>query len=174
MSDLKTKIAELRTQIGAISKDKENPFFSSSYFDINQLLEALQPHLMELNLGLTQPLSDNRVYTIIEDLESNDVMESWLPLPEMNDPQKIGSAITYYRRYTLQSLLALQAEDDDGNKASGNRSEKSNSSEKEWLNESDKERWEKAEQWVKAGNDPYKLRQKYKVSKKDMEYFISL
>jgi hypothetical protein len=29
----------------------------------------------------------------------------------------MGSAITYYRRYTLQSLLALQAEDDDGNGA---------------------------------------------------------
>jgi len=33
------------------------------------------------------------------------------------DPQKIGSAITFYRRYTLQSLLGLQSEDDDGNKA---------------------------------------------------------
>ena len=32
----------------------------------------------------------------------------------------MGSAITYYRRYTLQSLLALEAEDDDRNKASGN------------------------------------------------------
>ena len=38
-------------------------------------------------------------------------------LPEISDPQKLGSAITYFRRYTLQSLLALQAEDDDGNKA---------------------------------------------------------
>jgi hypothetical protein len=37
-------------------------------------------------------------------------------LPNLQDPQKLGSAITYYRRYTLQSLLGLQAEDDDGNK----------------------------------------------------------
>jgi len=35
-----------------------------------------------------------------------------------NDPQKHGSEITYYRRYTLQSLLAMQADDDDGNAAS--------------------------------------------------------
>jgi hypothetical protein len=40
-----------------------------------------------------------------------------LILPELNDPQKIGSCITYYRRYTLASLL-LQAEDDDANLAS--------------------------------------------------------
>jgi hypothetical protein len=39
-------------------------------------------------------------------------------LPEIQDPQKIGSAVTYYRRYTLQSLLSLQAEDDDANSAS--------------------------------------------------------
>jgi len=41
-----------------------------------------------------------------------------MKLSDQTDPQKLGSEITYYRRYTLQSLLALQAEDDDGNKAS--------------------------------------------------------
>ena len=40
------------------------------------------------------------------------------PLPDIQDPQKIGSAITYFRRYALQSLLALEAEDDDANFAS--------------------------------------------------------
>jgi hypothetical protein len=40
-----------------------------------------------------------------------------MSLPNIQDPQKLGSAITYYRRYTLQSLLGLQAEDDDGNTA---------------------------------------------------------
>ena len=40
---------------------------------------------------------------------------SALKLPEMNDPQKLGSCITYYRRYTLASLLGLQAVDDDAN-----------------------------------------------------------
>jgi hypothetical protein len=29
------------------------------------------------------------------------------------NPQQMGSAITYFRRYTLQSLLSLRAEDDD-------------------------------------------------------------
>jgi hypothetical protein len=40
-------------------------------------------------------------------------------LPEIADPQKMGSAVTYYRRYMLQSLLLLRAVDDDGNIASG-------------------------------------------------------
>ena len=41
-----------------------------------------------------------------------------MTMQELTDPQKMGSMITYYRRYTLQSLLGLQAEDDDGNSAS--------------------------------------------------------
>ena len=41
-----------------------------------------------------------------------------MELPQITDPQKVGSAVTYFRRYTLQSLLSLQAEDDDANTAS--------------------------------------------------------
>ena len=37
----------------------------------------------------------------------------------MSDPQKLGSAITYYRRYTLQGLLSIRTKDDDANTASG-------------------------------------------------------
>lgn len=170
---LKQKIAQLRTQIGKISKNKENPFYHSAYFDINQLLDNLQPHLLELDIDVIQPIKDNKVQTIIIDLETDETIESELELPELDDPQKMGSAITYYRRYTLQSLLALQAEDDDGNKASNHSSNNSKDA-KEWLNESDKERWMKAEKWVKQGNDPKNLRKKYKVSKKDMKYFQSL
>ena len=40
---------------------------------------------------------------------------SSIALPTIQDPQKLGSAITYFRRYTLQSLLSLQAIDDDAN-----------------------------------------------------------
>jgi hypothetical protein len=38
-----------------------------------------------------------------------------MQLPDLTDPQKLLGAITYFRRGTLQSLLALQSVDDDGN-----------------------------------------------------------
>ena len=42
-----------------------------------------------------------------------------MPIPEnITDPQKLGSCITYFRRYTLKSLLAIAETDDDGNFAS--------------------------------------------------------
>ena len=112
------KIADIQSNVGALTKDKQNPFFKSQYFDINQLIEQTQPFFEAANLVLLQPIKDNKVYSIIINTDNVDeALESSIELPQLNDPQKLGSAITYYRRYTLQSLLGLQAEDDDGNKA---------------------------------------------------------
>jgi len=114
------KLFEVQKEVGAISKDSKNPFFKSKYFDINQLIEHVQPYLEKNGLLLLQPIIDNKVYSVIRQIEGteHDQVESSLPLPELNDPQKLGSCITYYRRYTLASLLGLQAEDDDANLAS--------------------------------------------------------
>ena len=70
------------------------------------------------------------MYAIIQDTESEGRIVSSIPLPEIQDPQKIGGAITYYRRYALVSLLGLQAEDDDGNTASGRANKKVKSNQK--------------------------------------------
>jgi len=112
------KIFEAKKEIGKISKDSTNPFFKSKYFDINGLLEHVEPILQKHDLVLLQPIKDGMVTTRIYDIESNTFVKSEIALPNIQDPQKLGSAITYYRRYTLQSLLGLQAEDDDGNIAS--------------------------------------------------------
>ena len=109
------KLADAKAEIGAISKDSTNPFFKSKYFDINNLLSHVEPILHKHGLLLLQPIDAGNVNTIITDVDSREMINSEIPLPELNDPQKLGSAITYYRRYTLASLLALQAEDDDAN-----------------------------------------------------------
>ena len=111
------KIHEAKKEIGAISKESTNPFFKSKYFDINTLIENVEPVLQKNGLLLLQPIQDGKVKTLIVDIETSESVESEMSLPPLNDPQKLGSAITYFRRYTLQSLLGLQAEDDDGNKA---------------------------------------------------------
>ena len=119
------KIEKVKDEIGVMPKSQENPFFNSKYFDINALLEKLEPLLKKQKLILTQPLEGDKVVTVINDLESEEKLTSWITIPEITDPQKMGSAITYFRRYTLLSLLALQSEDDDdGNMASGNTEKK--------------------------------------------------
>ena len=114
------KLYKVQSEIGAISKDSTNPFYKSKYFDINYLIKQVTPILEKHKLLLLQPIKDGEQYSIIFDLDGGSV-ESSLKLPTDLDAQKIGSAITYYRRYTLQSLLGLQAEDDDGNIASGKK-----------------------------------------------------
>ena len=111
------KLFEAKKEIGKISKDSTNPFFKSKYFDINGLLEHVEPILQKNDLVLLQPIKDGLVYTIIVDVTDGTKVESSLALPNIQDPQKLGSAITYFRRYTAQSLLGLQAQDDDGNSA---------------------------------------------------------
>ena len=111
------KLFEAKKEIGKISKDSTNPFFKSKYFDINGLLEHVEPILQKNDLVLLQPIKDGLVYTIIVDVTDGTQVESSLALPNIQDPQKLGSAITYFRRYTAQSLLGLQAQDDDGNSA---------------------------------------------------------
>lgn len=119
------KLLKLQEEIGPIEKDTTNPFFKSKYFDINALVDTVKPILSEHGILLTQPIIDGVVKTILEDVESGETRESGIELPKDVKPQDVGSAITYYRRYTLQSLLALQAEDDDANRASGKSSRKS-------------------------------------------------
>lgn len=117
------KLLAAQKEIGAIKKESSNPFFKSKYFDINAILAEVKPILNKHGLVIIQPLNvvegKNCLSTAILNSEDGKVVvESTVLLPEGLDPQKTGSAITYFRRYALQSLLALEAEDDDGNEAS--------------------------------------------------------
>jgi hypothetical protein len=112
------KLHMAKMNIGKVAKNATNPHFKKSYADINALLETVEPILHENGLVLLQPVKDHIVFTQIIDVDSGDMVESWMQLPDITDPQKLLGAITYFRRGTLQSLLSLQAVDDDGNTAS--------------------------------------------------------
>jgi hypothetical protein len=113
------RILEVKKKIGNLSKNSKNPFFKSQYLDLNDLLNEVEPLLHEQGLLLLQPIIDGKVWSIIISVEDNEkVCQSSIELPPITDPQKLGSCITYYRRYTLKSLLAIAEKDDDGNIAS--------------------------------------------------------
>jgi len=117
MIKISTKLYNFHSKIKAIEKSSVNPFFNSNYFDINKVLEVITPILQECKLVVTQPIiitdGKSALATIIVDIESGEKIESTILLPENLEPQKMGSAITYFRRYALQSILSLRAEDDD-------------------------------------------------------------
>lgn len=133
------KLLSFQRSVNTLSKDKTNPFFKSNYFDINGLLAEVRPLLNELELVISQPLTHINgkpaIMTVLRDGDTIIYNESF-PLPDIQDPQKLGAAITYIRRYALQSLLTLQASDDDGNTASGKVSyepvQQTNNTAKRW------------------------------------------
>ena len=147
------KLHNAKQSIKKIAKNAKNPHFKNNYADINALIEEVEPILLENRLLLLQPIEDGYVYTKIICIDSNDRTISCMKLPEIQDPQKIGSAVTYYRRYTLQSLLSLQAVDDDANLSS-----EAVKSQKQGLSQ---ERFEKALEAIKSGS----------VSKQDLAKF---
>ena len=112
------KIHEAKQEIGVVKKNAKNPHFKNTYADLNALIDAVEPILLSKGLILLQPIENAKVSTLIIDIETGEQIASSIDLPTSGTPQAMGSAITYYRRYTLQSLLSLQADDDDGQMAS--------------------------------------------------------
>jgi hypothetical protein len=147
------KLHNAKQSIKKIAKNAKNPHFKNNYADINALIEEVEPVLLENRLLLLQPIEDGYVYTRIVDIDSGEIAESCMKLPEIQDPQRIGSAVTYYRRYTLQSLMSLQSIDDDSNLAS-----EAVKSQKQGLSQ---ERFLKALEGIKNGT----------VSKQDLAKF---
>jgi len=158
-TSINEKLFNLQQEIGTISKDAKNPFYKSKYFDINSLIKQLQPLLKKHRLLLLQPIEEDMVVSKLICIDGTGGVVSGLKLPEITDPQKLGSCITYYRRYTLSSLLGLQSEDDDANVASGVTEEK------KWLNPNTPE-YSKAIEFIKGGGLIEAIKTKYKVSKK--------
>jgi len=115
------KLFELQNEISSLSKTKENPFYKSKYFDINDLVHHLKPLLAKHRLLLNQPfkIEDKKMQTlrtIISDIDSEECMTSELYLSEQEKIHDFGSMITYLRRYMLVSMLCLESIDDDANK----------------------------------------------------------
>jgi len=112
------KLHLAKQSMGKVIKNATNPHLKRNYADINSIIDTVEPILLDCGLIMMQPVKDDKVYTIIIDIETEEFVESFMQLPVITDAQKLGGAITYFRRYTLVSLLSLQAVDDDGHEAS--------------------------------------------------------
>jgi len=123
MKNLIKALIEAQSEMGNAVKDSKNPFFKSTYADLNSIREACIPILNKHKIVVLQPTTHiegkNFIRTILMH-ESGETIEGLTEIvySKQNDAQAQGSGITYARRYGLQSLVNIGAEDDDGNKAS--------------------------------------------------------
>lgn len=110
--------------MGNATKDSKNPFFKSKYADLNAVREAVLPALNSNGISVLQPTiyQDGKkfVQTVLlhESGEFISGLTEILSAKEL-DAQAQGSGISYARRYGLQSLANVGAEDDDGQAAVG-------------------------------------------------------
>lgn len=116
MKNILKKLYEIQGMNLRFEKSAENPFFKSKYLPLEAIQEKLNPVLQEKGLVVFHQVRDNNVVTVVGETESGDALESAFPLPAGLDPQKVGSAITYGKRYNLGALFnIITDEDDDGN-----------------------------------------------------------
>ena len=101
---------------GAI-KDSNNPFFKSTYADLSSVWDACREPLAKNGLSVTQLTDVTEKGIAIETIlmhSSGEWISGRLDMPlSKQDPQGVGSAITYARRYTLAAIVGVAPEDDD-------------------------------------------------------------
>lgn len=102
----------------SIKKGETNPHFRNKYADINEILGKVTKPLNDLGIVVIQTPDEIGLITTLHDTESGTEITGRLNFVGATDPQKLGSNITYYRRYSLVAMLGLEDDDDDGERAS--------------------------------------------------------
>ena len=121
INELASALCAAQSQMGGAVKDSANPFFKSSYADLTSVIKAIKQPFADNGLSYTQfPVSNENgvgVSTCLMHI-SGQWLEMEYTLPTVKkDPQAYGSAITYARRYALQSIAGIPTADDDAESA---------------------------------------------------------
>lgn len=170
IKNLANSLALFQMKMDKIPKDSLNPFFKSKYASLSTILEHTQVALSECNLALSQFPDGNGLTTILIHTESGEFLQASynMPVAKQNDPQAVGSSITYARRYAYGSVLGLNIDDDDdANKASEKPTTNTSQPEKTWLTQTQFDAMMKAiedgkKDEVKKSLDKYLIKKDYK------------
>lgn len=115
-------LLKAQKEIGSAKKGSVNPFFHSNYASLGDVMEACKDILNENGITVLQPIGtlENGVYveTVLLHESGEWISDAMKIAPKSEtNPQDQGSAISYARRYSLQSMVFIPAEDDDAEKA---------------------------------------------------------
>lgn len=138
-------LVKAQMKMGVALKDSSNPFYKSRYADLNAVIDACMPALNSEGITVLQipdviTLGSGTTIPVIQTMlvhESGEYIASNTQIicAKQNDPQALGSATTYARRYGLQSMITLTADDDDSERAMDRTPTKSVTPQKERIDE---------------------------------------
>ena len=122
IKNLALALTKAQSQMTGASRSASNPFFKSKYANLEEVINTVKVPFAEVGLSFLQfPVSADGfagVETIILHESGEFISNEFMLKCSKADPQGMGSAITYARRYGLQSACGIPSEDDDGNAAS--------------------------------------------------------
>jgi hypothetical protein len=136
MSETATKaalyaaLAKAQSEYGTVDRTATNPHFKSKYAPLDKVLDAIGPalsanglcHYWRQSMGQDGEFVIVTVTAGIGHGESGESIESSLSWGVPDDVQKLGSALTYLRRYTIEAVAGVAADsDDDGNGSASER-----------------------------------------------------
>lgn len=112
-------LATFHSNVQKIKKDSKNPFFKSSYASLSNILDTISEPMNSAGLIISQhPVGNDTLITMLLHAETGEYLQSEYNIhPVKTDPQSIGSAITYARRYAIGAILNLNIDDDDDGNA---------------------------------------------------------
>lgn len=122
INELATALSKVQSELRPAVRSATNPFFHSKYAPLDVVWDSCRAVLGAHGFAVTQSTTTfpNTLLTTLMHSSGQWVSGAY-PLPEVADPQKFASAITYARRYALSALVGVVTldEDDDGNLATG-------------------------------------------------------
>jgi hypothetical protein len=122
IKNLSAALNRAQKKIGAAVKGSANPFFKSRYADLGAVMEACKDQLNSEGITVLQPVYSDETGDYVETIllhESGEFMSSRMRLLASKNMQELGSNTSYARRYGLQSMVFIPAEDDDGEASMG-------------------------------------------------------
>lgn len=178
IAELCKALTLFHVKVGDIVKDAKNPFFKSTYATLQNIQDAIREPLIECDLTISQhPVGEHGLTTLLMHKSGEWICSTYIMTPVKNDPQGIGSCLTYQKRYALTSVLNLSINDpdDDGNRATfGNGTPaQPEKAEKPWMNRGTKE-FEGAVNKLKAGTTTIaKIKEHFRLSKEMEQTLIN-
>jgi hypothetical protein len=120
ITELAKALNAFQAELVTVGKTAENPFFKSKYADLASIMLKTQPVLTKHGMAVVQMPSEMdgkpALTTMLLHVSGQSIQYTTPLILAKNDPQGLGSAITYMRRYAYAAALQIVIDaDDDGN-----------------------------------------------------------
>lgn len=123
IGELAKALAAAQGEMSAAAKDATNPHFKTRYADLASIMDACRGPLTKHGLSVVQlpGRGDDGTVTLTTMLmhaSGQHIGSTVGARPAQENPQVVGSILTYLRRYALASVVGVVSDDDDGEAAS--------------------------------------------------------